>query len=169
MSLPDVETARATMLAAIGPLAVERVPVVEADGRWLVEPVLATRDQPPFHASAMDGWAVRRADVAPGARLAIVGESAAGHAPGDVVRPGEAMRIFTGAALPDGADHVVIQEEARREGGHLLLGDVAGPTYVRPRGGDFRAGAVLLEAGSRLNPWRLALAAAAGGLTVSCG
>jgi molybdopterin molybdotransferase len=169
VSLPDVETARATMLAAITPLPGERVPVGEADGRWLVEPVMASRDQPPFHASAMDGWAVRAADAIPGARLRIVGESAAGHSPDGAVGPGEAIRIFTGAALPDGADHVVIQEEAARDGDHVVLGKVAGPAYVRPRGGDFQAGAVLLEAGQRLNPWRLVLAAAAGGLSVSCG
>jgi molybdopterin molybdotransferase len=169
VSLPNVEAARATMLGAVVPLTPELVPVGEADGRWLLEPVRAVRDQPPFHASAMDGWAVRAANLAPGARLRIVGESAAGHAPGGAVGPGEAMRIFTGAALPDGADHVVVQEEAERDGDHVVLGKVAGPAYVRPRGGDFRAETVLLEAGVRINPWRLALAAAAGGHSVVCG
>jgi molybdopterin molybdotransferase len=111
----------------------------------------------------MDGWAVRAADVAPDAVLAVVGESAAGHGTGVFVGPGQAARIFTGAALPAGADHVVIQEEARREGDTVVLQAGRAETgYVRPRGGDFREGEVLLDAGVRLTPWRLALAASAG-------
>ena len=169
MSLPSVETARATMLSAIIPLATESVPMAEADGCWLVEPVTAIRDQPPFDASAMDGWAVRTADVRPDARLDIVGESAAGHDAGVTVQPGQAARIFTGAVLPPGADRVVIQEEARRDGETVVLGAAAdAPTWVRPQGCDFRAGTVLLEAGTQLNPWRLALAASAGRATLTC-
>ncbi|AQR62071.1 molybdopterin molybdenumtransferase MoeA [Brevundimonas sp. LM2] len=169
MSLPSVETARATMLAGIGPLGTEAMPLMEADGCWLAEPVTAGRDQPPFHASAMDGWAVRGADVRPDARLVVVGESAAGHDAGLTVEPGEAARIFTGAALPPGADRVVIQEEARCDGGTVVLAAAPdAPTWVRPQGCDFRAGQVLLEAGTRLNPWRLALAASAGRATVTC-
>lgn len=169
MSLPSVETARATMLSAIVPLAVQVVPLADADGSWLAEPVTAGRDQPPFDASAMDGWAVRSADVQAGARLEIVGESAAGHDAGVTVDPGQAARIFTGAALPPGTDRVVIQEEARRDGDRVVLAAAPdAPTWVRPRGCDFRAGAVLLETGTRLNPWRLALAASAGRATVAC-
>ena len=169
MNLPSVETARATMLSAISPLAAEAVALAQADGGWLVEPVTAGRDQPPFDASAMDGWAVRGTDVRPGARLAIVGESAAGHDAGLAVGPGQAARIFTGAALPSGADRVVIQEEAVRDGGTVILSAAPeAPAWVRPRGCDFRAGAVLLQAGTRLNPWRLALAASAGRATVTC-
>lgn len=169
MNLPSVETARATMLSAIIPLAAQAVPLSEADGRWLAEPVTARRDQPPFDASSMDGWAVRGADVQPDARLKIVGESAAGHDAGVTVNPGQAARIFTGAALPPGTDRVVIQEEAERDGDTVILAAAAdGPTWVRPRGCDFRAGAVLLAAGTRLNPWRLALAASAGRATLAC-
>ena len=169
MSLPSVEAARATMLSAIVPLASEAMSLAEADGCWLGEPVTAIRDQPPFDASAMDGWAVRSADVRPGARLGIVGESAAGHDAGVTVGAGWAARIFTGAALPPGSDRVVIQEEAERDGDRVVLAAAPdAPTWVRPRGCDFRAGAVLLETGTRLNPWRLALAASAGRATVTC-
>lgn len=169
MSLPSVEAARATMLAGIVPLATQVIPLTDADGCWLAEPVTAVRDQPPFDASAMDGWAVRTADVRRGARLAIVGESAAGHDPGITIQPDQATRIFTGAALPPGADRVVIQEEAARDGDTVVLAAVPdAPAWVRPRGCDFKAGAILLEAGTRLNPWRLALAASAGRATVIC-
>ncbi|MBU3079232.1 molybdopterin molybdotransferase MoeA [Sphingomonas quercus] len=169
MSLPTMEEALASMLAAVRPLAVAPVPVGAADGRWLAETVAALRDQPPFDASAMDGWAVRSADAAKGARLRIVGESLAGHAPDAAFTPGDAMRIFTGAALPSGADRVVIQEEARRDGDQLVVeAEADSAAYVRPRGCDFMAGETLLEAGQRLNPWRIALAASAGIATLPC-
>jgi molybdopterin molybdotransferase len=170
MSLPTVEDARAVMLAAVAPLGSTSVPLGEADGRRLAEPVRALRHQPPFDASAMDGWAVRAADVARGARLRIVGESAAGHEADLAIAPGEAARIFTGAPLPAGADYVVVQEQARRDGDEVVLEAGRGPAgYVRPCGGDFREGQVLLEGGLRLNPWRLALAASAGWARVVCG
>jgi molybdopterin molybdotransferase len=160
-----VEDARARMLAGLPPLGVETVPTGPAAmGRVLAEPVRALRDQPPFDASAMDGWAVRRADAAAApAALAIVGESAAGHGHDAALRPGQAVRIFTGGAVPPGADMVVIQEEAARDGERVVVGPLADkPGHIRPRGGDFRAGDALLEAGVRLDPWRLSLAAAAG-------
>ncbi len=169
MTLATVQQARAVILAAAAPPGPVETPLAEADGRWLAETVSATRDQPPFDASAMDGWAVRSADVAPGARLSIVGEIAAGHASGATVGPGQAARIFTGAALPPGADRVVIQEEARRDADTLILGEqISEATWVRPRGGDFRSGEALLSPGARLGPWRLALAAAAGRTTLLC-
>ena len=158
------DDARARMLAGIGAPRVERVALASALGRVLAEPVAASRDQPPFDASAMDGWAVRRADAldAP-AWLAIAGESAAGHGLAGGLSAGQAVRIFTGAAVPEGADLVAIQEEAVRDGDRVQLGPLAGkPSHLRPRAGDFRAGDVLLEAGARLDPWRLSLAAAAG-------
>jgi molybdopterin molybdotransferase len=160
MKLLSVEDARARMLAETAILGEEVVPLAQARGRWLARDVVARRDQPPFAASAMDGWAVRAADGAGPRR--IVGESAAGHGFAGVVGAGEAVRIFTGAAVPDGADAVVIQEVARREGELVLTPQISGPAYVRAAGLDFRAGAVLLRAGARLDPWRLALAAAAG-------
>ncbi len=164
-----VDEARARMLAGVAALAAEDVPLDRASGRVLAEPIAALRDQPPFDASAMDGWALRRADARPGARLRIVGESAAGHGFIGTVAPGEAARIFTGAPVPDGADWVVIQENARRDGDHVLLEDALGPSdgHVRPRGCDLKAGETVLAAGDRLDPWRLALAAAAGAQALS--
>jgi molybdopterin molybdotransferase len=158
----SVEHARARMLARAAALPSETVPLAQGDGRVLAETVSAVRDQPPFDASAMDGWAVRRADVGETTTLHIVGESAAGRGHEPVLQPGEAVRIFTGAPVPAGADLVVIQEEATRAGDQVHLGPAGPNTNTRPRGGDFRAGTVLLEAGLRLDPWRLSLAAAAG-------
>ena len=160
-----VEEARARMLAGVAPGAPERVALdTAAIGRVLAAPIAATRDEPPFVASAMDGWAVRRQDALDAeAVLRIVGESAAGAGFPGVLGLGEAVPIFTGAPVPEGADLVCIQEEAERDGETVRLGPLAeAKTNLRPRGGDFRAGQVLLEAGTRLNAARLSLAAAAG-------
>ena len=170
MSLPTVEAALARMLAQVSPLATEAVPVAAADGRWLMQAVTAARDQPPFDASAMDGWAVRSADLGGEALLTIVGESAAGHGSGAVLQTGETVRISTGAPLPKGADRVVMQEDADRRGDRLTIAaGLSASTHVRPRGCDFRNGDALLAPGARLNPWRLALAASAGAGVVTCG
>ncbi|MEI7933138.1 MAG: molybdopterin molybdotransferase MoeA, partial [Alphaproteobacteria bacterium] len=158
-----VDEARATMLALVKPLRAETVELEDAAGRTLSEPVTATRDQPPFTASAMDGWAVRSDEASAGARLNIAGESAAGHGFAGGLHTGEAVRIFTGAPVPVGADTVLIQEDATREGDVLIVG--AGPARganMRAQGGDFCEGDVLIEAGARLDAWRLSLAAAAG-------
>ena len=165
MKLLAVDDARARMLAEIAALPAETVPLAQAIGRVLAEDVAAVRDQPPFAASAMDGWAVRGADT-PGA-LKIVGESAAGHGYQGRVGAGEAVRIFTGAALPDGCDAIVIQEDAERDGETVRVPQVAAEHYVRRAGGDFKAGAVLLTCGQRIDPWRLSLAASAGRAEVS--
>ena len=165
MRLLTVEDARARMLAGVARLGVDNAPLSQAVGRFLAEPVLASRDQPPFAASAMDGWAVRSIDGAAPRR--IIGESAAGHGFSGSVGPGEAVRIFTGAAMPAGADVVVIQEDARRNGDTLHAPGDADTRHVRPAGLDFRAGDPLLAVGSRLDPWRLSLAAAAGRAKVS--
>ena len=160
MKLLPVDEARARMLAEVPAPAAETVPLDKAAGRVLAEDVTAVRHQPPFHASAMDGYAVRAADT-PGT-LAVVGESAAGRGHAGVLGAGQAVRIFTGAALPAGADAVVIQEDARREGDAVTVPGVEPRHYVRPAGGDFRAADALLSRGVRLDPWRLSLAAAAG-------
>ena len=163
----SVDDARARMLARAAALPAEAVALAEADGRVLAEAVAATRNQPPFDASAMDGWAVRRADVGQAATLIVVGESAAGRGYAPTLLTGEAVRIFTGAPVPAGADLVVIQENAERDGDLVRMGPVEGAgDNIRPRGGDFRAGAVLLESGTRLDPWRLSLTAAAGRASV---
>ena len=114
MKLLAVDDARAAMLAEIAALPAEAVPLAQSIGRVLAEDVTAVRDQPPFNASAMDGWAVRAADT-PGT-LRIVGESAAGRGYEGRVNPGETVRIFTGAAVPEGCDAIVIQEDAERDG-----------------------------------------------------
>jgi len=164
MKLLPVEDARARMLAAARRLEAETVPLEACLGRILAEPVVATRSQPPFAASAMDGWAVRAAD-GPGA-LRIVGESAAGHGYGGTLGAGEAVRIFTGAAVPAGADWIIIQEDAVRDGERVSVPAAEGSSFIRPEGGDFRAGDALLPAGVRLDPWRLTLAASAGRATL---
>ena len=148
------------MLAEIGPLAAQSVPLAQAIGRVLAADVAAIRDQPPYRASAMDGWAVRASD-GPGV-LSILGESAAGAGFEGVVGPGQAVRIFTGAAVPDGCDAIVIQEDAQRDGERVSVPVIAPLTYVRPAGGDFREGDTLLRRGVRIDPWRLSLAASAG-------
>lgn len=149
------------MLAALPPLRFETIALDHyAVGRVLGEPIRAVRDQPPFDASAMDGWAVLDG-AAPGV-FGIAGESAAGRAFDGEAGPEDAVRIFTGAEVPAGR-RVVVQEASERvEGGVRLTFDPAGPRHVRRQGGDFAAGDVLLSAGVRLDPWRLALAASAG-------
>ena len=160
MKLLAVEDARARMLAEAPRLGAETAPLAEAAGRVLAEDVAAERDQPPFRASAMDGWAVRAAET-PG-RFTIAGDSAAGHGFAGEVPRGAAVRIFTGAAVPKDCDAVVIQEDARRDGDVVECPQAPVGQNVRPAGGDFRAGAPLLAAGQRLDAWRISLAAAAG-------
>ena len=148
------------MLAALRPLASETVALDAALGRVLAEPVAASRDQPPFAVSAMDGYAVRSADT-PGT-LQVGGESAAGRGFEGRCESGMAIRISTGAAMPDGADTVVIQEDVRRDGDKLVFPAVAAGKDIRPRGGDFSAGAILLPAGRRLDGVALSSVAASG-------
>ncbi len=160
MSLPSVDEARAAMLAWTPALPTEAVALADAIGRTLAEEIRALRDQPPYPASAMDGWALAAAD-APG-RLRIAGESAAGAPHEAPLARGEAVRIFTGAALPPGADTVVIQEDARRDGDVVEVPASPIGENVRPAGCDFRGGELLLGRGMKLDAWRLSLAAAGG-------
>jgi len=144
------------------PLSVERVPLADCRGRTLAEDVAALRTQPPFPASAMDGYAVRAADIAQvPATLKVIGESAAGRRFAGEVKPSEAVRIFTGAPVPDGADTILIQENTKADGVTVtaLESETLG-RYVRRAGLDFSAGDVLLKKGQRLGPAELALAAA---------
>ncbi|WP_375173278.1 gephyrin-like molybdotransferase Glp [Pseudooceanicola sp.] len=129
------------LFALTSPLSVENVTLVEARGRVLASPVTARRDQPPFAASAMDGYAIRAADLAGGPPLLVIGEAAAGRAFDGEVGAGEAARIFTGAPLPAGADTVVIQEDVIREGDRITVTDTPAPgANIRAAGGDFRIG-----------------------------
>lgn len=165
MTPPSPDEARRLMLASVSPLDSEWIDLSDAVGRTLRTPVRAARAQPPFAASSMDGWAINSADLDPQVPLTIIGESAAGAAFDGVVRPGQAVRISTGAPLPSGADRVIPQEAADREGSGVRM-TRAGPvdsSFIRPIGLDFTAGHILLKAGVRLDPWSIALAAAAGG------
>ena len=158
-----LEEAQARLLALASPLPIERVPVGEALGRYLAEPLIARRTQPAADLSAMDGYALRSADL-PGP-WRVIGESAAGHPFAGTVGAGEAVRISTGAHVPAGADMVLLQEDAGREGDRLaLIGTPPSPTHkhIRRCGGDFSDGALLLASGAALGPAQLALIIGAG-------
>jgi molybdopterin molybdotransferase len=135
----SVEEALHRCLALAAPLEPETVPLAKAAGRWMCAPAVATRDQPPFDASAMDGYAVQ-GDPTLGSSFKIIGEVAAGHGFSGSVGPGQAVRIFTGAPVPEGASRVVIQEDTRRDGDRITLTGTDHGTNIRPRGQDFRVG-----------------------------
>lgn len=136
-----VAEALAHLFDLITTLHAEDVPLVQASGRVLARDVMARRDQPPFPASSMDGYAVAAGDVAPGAQFTVVGEAAAGHRFAGAAGQGQAVRIFTGAPMPEGTDWVVIQEDVHRDGDTITLGDtLENKPYVRPAGADFREG-----------------------------
>jgi len=163
MTLLPVVEAQARLFALGDPLPTETVPLRRAAGRWASADILARRTQPAADLSAMDGYAIRAADL-PGP-WRVVGESAAGRPFADQVGPGEATRIFTGAGMPPGSDAVLVQEEARRDGDALhLSGEGPGRVgrNVRRRGLDFSEGQLLVPAGARLTPARIAVAATAG-------
>lgn len=161
MPLTSVEDARERALAGLTPLGREHVSVAHGAGRVLAEDLSATLTQPPFDASAMDGYAVRAADVAAlPATLALAGESAAGARYDGILEPGQAVRIFTGAPVPDGADTVVIQEDTEAFGESVVVKNAEPGRHIRPRGQDFMDGDVLLTAGTRLGARTLMLAAA---------
>jgi molybdopterin molybdotransferase len=154
----SVEEALRHCLALTEPLPPEAVPLAQAAGRWMRSPALATRDQPPFAASAMDGYAVR-GDPGPDDNFLVIGEAGAGHAFEGEVNPGQAVRIFTGAPLPAGATRIIIQEDVVRLDDRILLKEgLDTATHVRPQGQDFRAGDSLSP--RRLRPNDLALLAA---------
>ena len=145
---------------------VEAVPLRQAAGRVLARDVVATRTQPPFAASSMDGYALRQTEVEPDAMFKVIGEAAAGHRFDGVVKAGQAVRIFTGAPVPEGADFVVIQEDTTRRGDLIMLGHDIGPkTNIRPAGGDIHAGDTL-DAPRLLRPADIALLASMNVATV---
>jgi molybdopterin molybdotransferase len=154
----SVAEALEQLFALACPLETETVPLLQAHGRVLARDVSATRDQPPFNGSAMDGYAV--VEAKPGARLRVIGDSAAGHGFEYPVKSGEAVRIFTGAPVPKGAKTVVIQEDVTREGETITLGDRLGDgSHIRPAGGDFKIGDTV-GAGRVVGPNDIALLAA---------
>lgn len=155
-----VSEALEALFRLVAPLEAEDVPLREAAGRVLARPVTARRTQPPFAASSMDGYALRRAEVEPDAMFKVVGEAAAGHGYDGALRAGQAVRIFTGAPIPEGADFVVIQEDVTRRGDLITLGHgIGSKDNIRPAGGDFSQGDAM-EAPRRLRPADVALLAA---------
>jgi molybdopterin molybdotransferase len=162
VALLSVAEALERVLAHAAPLPAEHAVLSEAYGRVLTDDLKALRTQPPANVSAMDGYAVRAADVTHASvRLKIIGEVAAGRPFAQAVGPDQAARIFTGGVLPAGADTVVIQEFTKRNGDWV---DIQGPSargrHIRAEGLDFKAGDLLLSAGHRLTTRDLALAAA---------
>ena len=157
----SVEEARERILAALRPTAPETVALADGHGRVLARPVLSRRTQPPADVSAMDGYAVRAADAALGARLAVIGTAPAGHPFAGAVGPGQAVRIFTGGFMPDGADSILLQEDASREGETVLVQEAVGHgRWVRRQGLDFAEGEALIAPGRRLTARDIGLAAA---------
>lgn len=155
-----VAEALARLRALVAPVGTEPIDLRHAAGRVLAADITARRDQPPFPASAMDGYALGAGDFRPGARLRVIGESSAGHAWAGRVTAGTAVRIFTGAPVPEGASHVVMQEDVAREGDTITLGRrIGSDSNVRPAGQDFRAGD-RIAAPRRLSAADLALIAA---------
>jgi molybdopterin molybdotransferase len=166
--LLPLEEAQARLLALAAPLEIETRALGAAAGTWAAADVRARLTHPPADVSAMDGWALRLADL-PGP-LSAVGVAAAGTPFAGSVGPGEAVRIFTGAHLPAGADTVAVQEEMLEEGGHVRLageGPGAVGRHIRRRGQDFGAGDLLVAAGVRITPAHVGLLAAAGHAAVA--
>jgi len=158
-----LEEAQRRLLALATPVPAETIPLHTAAGRYAAADIIAQRTQPVRDLSAMDGYAVRFADGAGPWRL--IGQSAAGAAFGGVIGPSETVRIFTGAALPQGADTVIMQEDVRAEGETIHLAtplDLVSGRHVRKTGEDFATGVLLVSAGEQLTPARIALAAMGG-------
>lgn len=160
--------AQARLIALATLLPSEWLPLSEAAGRWLAGDIIAMRTQPARDLSAMDGYALSASHQTDQWR--VIGESAAGAPFAHIVQSGETVRIFTGAALPEGTDSILIQENVVSDGAHIRAANDRPPykgQHVRLRGSDFSAGQLLIEAGIRLNPQKIALAAMAGHSSVS--
>ena len=156
----SVEEALSHLFELAAPTGAETVPLIDAAGRVLAEDAVASRNQPPFAASAMDGYAIIGAEADLHAQFKVIGESAAGHGFEGKLKPGQAVRIFTGAPMPRGASHVVIQEDTQRAGDLVtIIAPQEGGSNVREQGTDFRIGDSLAAA-RRLTPENVALLAA---------
>jgi molybdopterin molybdotransferase len=162
MTLMPVETAREIILKGVGPLSIETIPLANALGRILAKSVAAKRNQPPFAASAMDGYAIKHSDTSTlPVSLKIIGTSAAGHGFNGTLRPGTAVRILTGAPLPKGSDTVVIQENTTRKGDILHVSEnTPMGKNIRRAGLDFARGDILVPKNAKLSPRDIGLLAA---------
>ncbi|MDE2458261.1 MAG: molybdopterin molybdotransferase MoeA [Rhodospirillales bacterium] len=159
----SVEEARARIAAGLKPVAAEIVGLAQAHGRVLARPVLARLTVPPADVSAMDGYAVRALDARAGASLRLIGEAPAGHPFNGKMGPGETVRIFTGSVIPEGAETVLIQENATASGHNVQVNEAAeAARHIRRRGGDFSAGDEVISAGRRLSVRDIGVAGAAG-------
>ncbi|MEO0370971.1 MAG: gephyrin-like molybdotransferase Glp [Pseudomonadota bacterium] len=164
----SVDEALEQLFCLVTALRAETISLEAAAGRVMVRDASAVRDQPPFDASAMDGYALRANEAAPGATFTVIGESAAGHGFKHVLQPNECVRIFTGAPVPEGADRIIIQEDVTRDGDVITLGDCldAGP-YIRAAGSDFAVGQ-RITAPRRLRATDVALLASMNVAQVTC-
>lgn len=154
--------ASALIASHVAPLEIETVPLSAGAGRVLAADIRAAIPSPRHSVSAMDGYAVRESDIAGGEPVQVAGEARPGAPFASVLPAGEAVRIFTGAPLPDGADCVIMQEYAQRDADTVRFAAGFGPAkHVRQRGSDFEEGAVLLRRGTRLDAKTLVAAAAA--------
>jgi molybdopterin molybdotransferase len=159
----SVAEARARILSGLKPTGAEIVSLAEAAGRVTAAPVVARVSHPPADVSAMDGYAVRAADAAQGARLRLIGAAPAGHPFLASVGDGEAVRLFTGSVVPEGADTILIQENAERIGEEVIVTvSPARDRHIRPEGQDFAKGETLIPAGVRLLARLVGLAASGG-------
>ena len=159
----SVTEARMRILGGLAPTAAEIIPLMDGAGRVTAAPLVARLSHPPADVSAMDGYAVRSADAAAGARLKLIGAAPAGHPFMGRIGAGETVRLFTGSVVPDGADSILIQENATVSDGVVMATEAtAEGRHIRRMGQDFRAGETLIPAGQRLNPRSIGLAAAGG-------
>jgi molybdopterin molybdotransferase len=158
----SVEEAVQRIVKAFSPLDAERISIEDAVGRVLAEEVFARCSQPPFAVSSMDGYAVRAADVASAPiSLDVIGTSPAGHPFAGRLGPNQAVRIFTGGVVPEGADAIVIQEDTDQGSSSVVIKNAArAGRHIRPAALDFRSGEVLVRSGARLEARHLALIAA---------
>ncbi|HEX7389133.1 MAG TPA: molybdopterin molybdotransferase MoeA, partial [Acidiphilium sp.] len=158
----SVAEARARIVGPLRPTGGEIVALADASGRVLAAPVAARLTQPPHDVSAMDGYALRSADGAAGARLRVTGAAPAGHPFAGTLGSGEAVRVFTGSVIPDGADSVIVQEDTEPGDADVFLREAArAGRHIRRKGQDFREGETLLAAGRRLAARDIGLTAAA--------
>ena len=163
----SVSEARDYIINAARTLPAEEVQVQDCAGRIAAEDITALRTQPPFDASAMDGYAVRSEDAVKGKTLTVIGEAPAGKEFEELVGPGQAVRIFTGGIIPDGADHVIIQEDVERDGETIaIFDDQNPPRHIRRSGIDFHFGDSLYERGTKLGALHASVMASAGIETV---
>ena len=163
MAMISVLEARQLILADAKPLQIETIPISDSCGRVAAEDIQALRSQPPYDASAMDGYAALQSDAVKGRELKVIGEAPAGSAFDGLVNPGEAVRIFTGGQIPKGCDHIIIQENVARFGDKITITeDHKAPAHIRKMGIDFKQGETVVDNGSAVSAIQCSILASAG-------